>query len=465
MSKIIIPRRDHEVYFFPLPEGIKAKQLCSFAAEQLDKLHPAFSALTVFDLQRFVFNKTSWIMATVMERETLEDYKILNKGATFYTNTSIVVHGTDFLHGGIRSFDDEHIGFDAENNTPVSFPSGTVTSNACQEFSSQLKAIPLRHGIFVKKIPRWCIALAVPIAAVMLLTSSVFMFAPKSEGQILPLSVYAEMIPQAEYFTPVPATKYLPLPAEILAKVASDISDAGGKLMRWQYNEDTEPLMAIQLRGIDAQAVYQIFGQYDYAFLQDIQNISYTDGIPHITINANAARAEYTILAPALFPAQSLAISMIMDLAGLLQQNSISIVSETLPTAGNMFYTISYTANGRAFVRSLEIISDICGKYPLKVAKMDISISDDKHFFTAICSFAYSDESGQTESMPGNVINKIPVAFDYRTPAPPVMQTVFIKQETVTEQRFIGSIKAEGVGLVFYRDNSSGKMKMRENNE
>ena len=453
MKKIIIPRRDHEVYFILLPDNIKARQIRAFAVEQLGKLHPAFSAMTVFYMQHLIFNKVRYIMATVMEEETLAEYKIINKGAAFYTNTSIMVHKNNFLDGGIITIDDERIGFDSENNCPVSLPLETEINCKFQELEHQLNAIPKRSGVFPGKTPHWHIALAASAITLLLLTSSVYIFSPKSAPFIQPVIIHAESAAE---------TKSFPSALNTLVKVTCGVIEAGGELLRWQYNEDSEPLLVMQLQGLDILAIHQIFSPYDYIFLQDIKSVSYIDGIPHVTINVNAVKADYEILAAAMFPGQSSAFSMIMDLVNNFQQNNISIITETLPTSGNGFYSISYTASGNGLVQSLEIINEICGKYPLSVKNMDISISGDRHLFTVGCALAYMEKTSEIETIRIDEKNNIPFAFGYRVPMPPIIPRIELIPEPIPELPIIGSIISGGVQMVFYRDTSDGKMKIRE---
>jgi hypothetical protein len=450
-KKIIIPRRDHEVYFISLPNEIKAKQLQAFITEQLDRLHPTFSSASVFDSQYFLFNKARWAMITVMDAVTFAEYKILNKGAAFYTNTSIAVRQHDFLQGGIKSINDERIGFDVEKNTPISIPLEPENNIECHEQVSQLKAIPARHGVFAKKMPRCCAVLACAVIAVILLTVFVFTFSSKNPTEAHALIIHTEQAAEI---------KHMPPAIEILARISSDIVHAGGEMLRWQYNEDTELFITVQLRGIDVLTVHQIFEQYEFAFLQDIQNVSYSDGKPYITLNAHA---EYAILAANMFPEQNAALPMIIELSNIFQQNTIPIVSETLPTNGNAFYTISYTANDRELIRSLQIISGISGRYPLSVRNADISISGDKQRFTVTCSLAYCERPARNDPQAGKDI--IPAAFGYMAPEPPAPQRVNLVIETSPEPPLIGSIMGGGAHITFYRDTSGGRIRIRDNNE
>ena len=451
MNKIIIPRRDHEVYFIRIPEDITTKQTQHFVTEQLDRLHPTFSAASVLDFQQFVFNKTRWVMATVMEAEKFAEYKILNNGTAFFTNTSITIREKDFLHAGIKTIDDERIGFDAEKNSPVSTPSESK-DNGIQELTPALKTIPARHGVYGKKIPQRHIALAGSIIALLLLISFAFVLTSKNAAQI--------QVPIIQSI-PIIETKQLPFATEILARVAFDIVNAGGEMQLWQHNEDTDPLIFIQSQGIDVLAAHQILGQYEYAFLQEIKNVNYSDGNPQITINMNASRAKYTIPPATMFPEQRFCLPLMTELTNTFQQNEIYIASEVLPTAGNAFYTIIFYATDKSLIRSMEIITDMCKKYPLWVKKMDISISSDKHTFTVAAVLAYSDTPSKIEIISGDSMNIIPLAFGYVAPAPPITPRANVMAEKKSEPPLIGSIRDGSVNVTFYRDTSDGKIKVR----
>ena len=453
MNKIIIPRKDHEVYFIHIPGDIKVKQIHHYVTEQLDKQHPAFNDTSAIDLQQFFFDEARWIMATVMDEEIFSEYKILNKGAGFFTNTSIKVNQNNFLHAGINTIDDEQIGFDAEKKLPVSIPLEPENIGA-QELALLLRTIPPRHGVFNKKIPHRRIALASSALVVMLLISFTFAFTSKSATQIQAPVLHTEHIVEI---------KYLPFATEILAVVASDIVNAGGEMLRWHYNEGAEPIMTLQLQGVNVLAVYKIFEQYGYVFLQEIKNVSYIDGKPHVTINMNTARPNYTVHSSIMFPTQSSALPIIIKLTNAFQQSGITITSEALPVSGNSYYTITYTVNDKNLIRSLDIISEICAKYPLRVKSMDISIANDKHQFAVNAALVYFDVPIHIKPLSENDKKVIPKAFGYTIPAPPSVPEVKTIQSTNPEPPIIGSIRGGGTNITFYRDTSSGKIRIKEN--
>ena len=460
MKKIIVPRKDHEVYFIPMPEGLKTKQMQVFVMEQLDKLHPAFSADAAVDFEQFVFKNARWLMVTVMEAETYAEYKILNKGAVFYTNTSIAVHKKDFTANGINVTDDERIGYDEEKNVPVSVPLELEKGDGPQNLLSRLKTAPSKHGVFVKKIPTWCIAaVAATVAAtiaVVLLSSFAFGFAMNKKVEPQPVLTTIETLVE---------TKYLPSAIEMLAALSADIVAKGGEIVRWNYGEDAEQLMVIQLKGIDALTAHQMCSQYEYAYLQDINNISYNNGEPLITINIKAVDAYHAIPNGGAFPAQSAILAMLNGFTNALVQQKISIVSEVMPTSanGSPYYSITYTANGRQLISSFDTIVDFREK--LRVRNMDVSISGDKHTFTVLCSLVYCDAADSANISLGSEKSKIPAAFGYKEYVPPV-EPVYVKApETKPDPPSIGSIKVGGGQVIFFRDPEDGKMKMRVDGE
>ncbi|MCL2139946.1 MAG: hypothetical protein FWH41_10520 [Treponema sp.] len=454
MKKIIIPRRDHEVYFIPINEKLKRKQMQAFVMEQLDKLHPAFSADSAVDFKLLVFNNMRWLMVTVMEAETFAEYKILNKGAVFYTNTSIAVHNRDFTKNGTITLDDELIGYDVEKDTPISTPLDPEKEGISGKKVSYIKTIPAWYGVFVKKIPVWFFASIISAITVLLFFSLILVLNINKKVESSSIAVSIEPEPQ-------PEIKYLPDPIEILSGISSDIVVKGGEIIRWNYNDDSEQLITIQLKGIDALATHDIFSQYEFVYPQDIQSISYSNGQPYITINLNAANNYYA--APSgSFPGQSAVLNMINEFTTALLKKGISIVSEVMPSGSSSFYTIAYTANNRELIGSFEILGDFSEK--LRIKSIDISISGDSHTFTVLCTLAYFDTPDLAIESAENEKSGIPAAFGYKAYIPPAAPVVNLP-EVKPEPPSIGSIRGGDSQIIFYRDADDGKIKTRVGDE
>jgi len=451
MKKIIIPRKDHEVYFISAPDDLKRKFVQQFVYEQLQKLHPAFSESTVFDWQYLVLNNSQWIMTTVMDRETFEEYKILNKRAVFFTNTAIAVRKKDFTSGGIRTIDDEQIGFDLENNKPVSVPLEIENKDAIPAQEAALSSIPPWYGLFTENEQRRGLtAFGAGILAIMIF-SFVFALAAKSAKEPISLEPPVNSTDEIRYF---------PSAIEILEMFSGGIVKAGGLMTHWKYDEEADPFIEIQTQGIELIKIYELCNSYEFLSLQDIQDVKYHEGKPFVTIQLDQAKNGYTLLNANAFSSQSSTIQLIDDISNLLRQQKVSMSSETLPAGhnGKNSYSIAYTAKDWNLISSLEIITASCNEYLLGIKKLDVSIANDGSLFTVTVSLAQSGKASQISHSLGNDKDKIPIAFGYREEAlkPALAETKPV--ETKLEKSLVGSIKDSSGQLVFYHDANTKKI-------
>ena len=150
-QKRIILRKDHEVYFIQKPDSLKRTKIHTFVLSMLSELHPGFSSDTSVDIKPVVLNNTCWLMVTVIASEVLTEYRILWKDAILYTNTSIMVHNKDFINIAPYIVDDELIGYDKENNKPVSLPLDGSGPNENQKHTLSPENIPTSNSVFSRK--------------------------------------------------------------------------------------------------------------------------------------------------------------------------------------------------------------------------------------------------------------------------------------------------------------------------
>jgi hypothetical protein len=389
-------------------------------------------------------------MATVMEEETLTEYKILNKGASLYTNTSIWVHRKEFVKKGIVAIDDEHIGFNSEKDEPVSIPLETENNTDIQYFDNELRHIPSRHGVFKKKTPKLLIA-CIAITVFIILSSFIInrTIGVTKNSQITQIEVVAEV-------------NYLPTAISTLAAISGKTVEGGGTILRWQYNEDASPLITIQFYGMETLSAYTVFKNMNHLALQDIEDVKYADGEPYFTTIVNFGEPGYTVPLSMAFPAQPSALNIITDLTDVFKRQEISIVSETLPTAnnGNIFYTITYTAEDWNLIRSLEIIEYMCNTHGLRIKNLDIAINGDKNIFTVVCTLSYSDNNSIASTL-GDEKYLIPIAFGYLNGIPLSIEDDGTLASLSTEPPVIGSIKDIRGKTIYYRD-TDGKIKTRD---
>jgi hypothetical protein len=422
-------------------------------------LHPGFSENFELDIQHFTFNqqprpegrgikplstnKKRWAMATIMSAEIIAEYKIIYKRAVFYTNTSIAVHSKSFINNGINVIADEQIGFDAENATPISIPLEQDGANKTINREVKLKNVPVKCSVFIKnKREKYFIAMSTFIL-LFVLAPFVFVTSAKTTKEPEQPTIIEEV-----------SIKYLPPALESLAKISFDVLNAKGQMLKWQYDEDVEPFIEIQTRGIDVLTINKICDQYDHAFLQEIQDIKYDAGEPLLKINMNVNRGRYTIQKAGFFFDKSSVLGLLSNLSKVLIEQGISITSEVLPTNtnGNSNYSIAYAAKGWNLIPSLKIIENVCENNLLRVKKLEISFSNNN--FTVFCTLSYCNNPDYCFSEVNYNFLHVPSVFGYRESKP----ANIVKIEKINDQKALGSIKDGKRKVVFLRETNTGKI-------
>jgi len=457
MKKIIIPRKDHEVYFFPKPENVKNnKQLQLYITENMEKTHPAFSVKSKIDIRSLTINEKNWLMITVMEEEVLAEYLILNNRSKFYTNTSILIDKKGFVNNGLNIIDDEKIGFDTEKDEPVSIPLEINENIEIQELKEELKTVSSWRSLFKKKTPGWVITAAGICAPVILFILILLLNGNQVNNKNTAVAIRSQTRGNTD---DILSEKFVPPILELLATISADIVSAGGQILQWQCDEDNTPYMTVQLQGIDILNIYRLFNEYEYAVLQDIQEIRYGDNEPYITVILNIDKTRYITERIKAFPVNDMTFSMITELSGALINSGVSVISETLPAAGNgyLFYTINYSAMDWNLVRSLEIISDTCDKYNFLVKNFGVNTVNNR--FNISCTLAYRDNEKYYGFILGNDKYYIPLAFgdvfDFYA-------VEYLSADSLEyNEPVIGSISDNSGRRTFFRSAVDGKIQVR----
>jgi len=466
MRKIIIPRKDHEVYFLPgFEDNRKNGSMKQYILDNIVKLHPGFSIKSKLDIKIIKFNKIRWIMITVMEEENLIEYKLINKNSFLFTNTSVMLNDKNFINNGIKIINDEKIGFDSLKNEPISIPVGKYEENTHRKLEEKIKKISLRFAVFKKKIPIWFMLFSgiVLIIAIILIIFIHNVSKYDSERYIVNI-----LHPQQEEnnITINTQKKYLPPIIEILASISTDVTEAGGKIVQWQSGDHVNPFFSIQIQGIDLINTYRMFIKYDYVTLQDIHEIRYGDNNPYILIGLNINEAEYAVSSINSFPMYDDIFNIFTELSAVFLRNNISINSEILPTAGNKYqiYSINYSTIGWNIILSFDTITDYCYKNNLHIKNLDINFNN--NIFYINCTLSYNDDEYISKNIISDEKFNIPTAFGYSRIESFLSNTdtgSINNNERLIENNepIIGSIKDENNNIIFFRDNSNGKIQVR----
>jgi hypothetical protein len=197
--------------------------------------------------------------------------------------------------------------------------------------------------------------------------------------------------------------------------------------------------------------------------LEDIRIVNYIENKPNLTISLKTKQDLYTMPVSLIFSEQSVILSASAELAGLFNNQHITVVSEILPSPDNGYesYTINYLANYRNLIYSIEVIEKLCEKNSLLIKRLDIIASTDKRTFAVNCSLSYYDRlSDSYVNVPNNKKQLILLAFGYipeRYIPPPVIVESTSESEILS---VIGTIRdSDGKSIYFY--DSDGKIKIR----
>lgn len=120
MKALRIPRTDHDVYCIDIT-GIngKSKQQ-THIEEQLLLLHPVYGTHTAMDIKKLKHKEHEWAIVTVMQKEILEEYRILYPHTAFVTATSLAIFAKDFFTQDAYECGCERIWFDAQRQLIIS---------------------------------------------------------------------------------------------------------------------------------------------------------------------------------------------------------------------------------------------------------------------------------------------------------------------------------------------------------
>ena len=462
-QKIIIPRKDHEIYFIPKPEVLKFRAAKKFVFETLSGLHPGFSHGSSVDVKSVLFNKKRWFMATVISADILAEYGIMYRDALFYTNTSILAHEKNFTACSPARVDDELIGFDSEKNMPVSVPLDAVNSTSGQSLAEKLNRVSRRHGVFKRNNVKWLAAAVLLCLSVFVMFISALVYTSTNNQKPADITVEKKMEQPLEH-------KYIPSGISILARISELILQENGEIERWQFNEEIMPGIIIQSKNISVLKANALFNEMEYIALQDIQNVNYSDGKPQLTILLNLVQDVHPLPVSLSFEDRNKIVEEISELTGSLSGLNINIISEILPSAANNYqaYTVCFTADEKNVIGSMEIMEEFCDKYSLRVKSLAVSAQADKKTFIVTCVLSKTDiHDGITVKLDAKK-ESIPLAFGYKPvemkqTAAPIEKTrlqISMPEEEIVMGKIIGSITdSDGRNMYFY--NSDGKITIR----
>jgi hypothetical protein len=444
-KNILIPRKDHEIYFIPVIDSVKRKNLKTVISGRLRELHPGFSPSTVFDCKKITLNDKAWYVITVMQQETLMEYRLLYRKASFFTATSLLICVKDFIKSPPCHLPDETIGYDTEHETPISVP-GVVSDNPPIEpfppdrINKLLEQANGFQSIFKRKHPL-VFASFFGIVSLAVLFFSLFFYGHHG-GALFPAPPVQPEKPRL--LQPVPTA------FEILAQVASAVQSGEGIIHQIQYDESQPIVCTLNLNNIDPELLFERMASMLYIKPSGISDIQYIDDKPQYTAYIVLEDGLYHFSYASPFFDQEQLFSVLSTLRSRLRDYRVQLVSETLPQADSDVCTISLTVLASTFIKAIETIESELEINQLCIRRMMVSYDQDNAKFL----LTYSFSPYQKTSMPVPLLseNKLAIlpAFGY-TPES-VIQWPVVKTDYSAYTK-VGVIHNEdGTITTYYRD-------------
>ncbi|GHU16125.1 hypothetical protein FACS1894163_04890 [Spirochaetia bacterium] len=448
-GKILIPRRDHEVYFIPFKKELKKKECHSYIQEKLCHMHPGFSESSVFDIQKIVLDKEPWFMVTVMVQEVFTEYRITNPRSLFFTSTALLARQKNFTGIEPYNLSDEQIGYNKEKREPFSLPlTGGTEKNARDNamILSLLKKAPGGCSVFNRKRAR--MPLLAALCALAVISASTFLF----------LSGIKEPAPEIVRESPPVETiqkETMPGPFEMFANIAYLLYQNKGVILQWQYDRQQNPAFVINVEGIEPNNLPAIFSPLRYVDFNSISDIKYSGNTPQYTLNLSVNTSAFIIPSYMSMAGQESIFPVLGSFHSELGAYHVRFLTEVLPAEQNGFDScgISISCPSNEFVPVLELIETILSKHRMGLNRMSLALNKNDNVFSFSWSFSpYSRDYQYEKEFLSGKYNELLAAFGHK-PKPPEQQNTDVSGLTK-----IGLIKDEdGLYMAYYRD-KAGKI-------
>jgi hypothetical protein len=456
-KKLLIPRRDHEIYFIPFKNELKKKEYPSYIQENLYHLHPGFSESSAYDTQKIILDKKPWFMVSVMVQGVLTEYRISNPYVSFFTSTCLLVRQKKFTESEAYNFPDEQIGYNKVKHEPFSLPIALGDQKASHDNNtilSLLKKAPGGYRVFPKKSPQ--LPLLAACTVVVMLIAFLFLYNFKRPP----------VINKEETASVTAAYKEMPSPLQMFAAIACVLHNDGGVILQWQYDRMQDPAFIISLEGIEPNSLPAVFDSLRYVTFDSISDIKYADNIPQYTLYLSFNESAF--ITPVYFNMENQEdIFPILDnFHSDLNKHHVLFLTEALPTERNGFDACSMAIScpPDELTSVMETIENILSIYQMCLTRMSLVLNKNDKLF----SFSYSFSPGGRAYKPEEMFspqkyNELLSAFGC-IPKSPEKQTI-IKNVRVPDSNNlskIGLIIAEdGSNTAYYRD-TVGKIIIKE---
>lgn len=371
-----IARKDHEVYFFDITDihALSRKKTREFATEKLLECHPGFSSDDGVDLRRIPVGRRVWLMVTVMRRDDLEEYRLLNRGKRLVTSTSVVTSDRRALESGIGRYGDEAIGYSAEDGGFVSLPVFDGARLSVGAIDLEAAAKKTRASVFAKnRMASKTLVALFTVFGILVATASFpsAYHSPqtdliRNENQSEPLPLLAE------------SRNEVPGAFSILRDVCSVIGPSMGTLDRFQFDEAADPPVLISLCGSAPIPTRASLASFPYFIVEDVARIEYQFGVPCYSIQCAFDTAQYSVSSAGEVARGDVLLALIQSIDEQNARTGVAVSAQTVDQpavkSSGISNSVSMTVSWPVFSRLLANICERIDSHSARLTKLTITV-------------------------------------------------------------------------------------------
>jgi hypothetical protein len=463
VRKLILPRKDHECYFIPLPEKpVRKKILCEYINKNLKERHPGFSDNSAVDIKKISIDGKKWLLLTVMEKAILTEYKTLHPHTVLFTMTSILANVKNFA--GHRDYVSatEIIGYNKETKTPFSLPLAEDEAGSSKRLTSypSAKKIAWKCSVYKSKHKGLKAATALVVSLAFVLTISFASFASQKEAAAITEPQRNPLVKETE-----PENLHLPSSLAILADTVAVVLSNGILIKQWQYDESDSVPLLISLRGGEPEKIRGSFLEKDYIGSCFVSEIKYENSIAVYNLSL-FFKDKYALPRRQSFTNQELPLSIFAKIRNTILSLKASILAEMPPedTGDTNYASLSLESPVDSIVQVLNIIERTLNEASCSIALMSLIYSEDKKSFVLNCSWSPGFQTDKRKNE--NIL--LAEAFGWK-PEPvvtfAVKHTQHVQKLLPEEQGWVKigrAVNADGSIITYYRNNEGKIVNIEE---
>jgi hypothetical protein len=366
-KRILIPRKDHEVYISPFSGKTGKKSVRYFAEETLRALHPGFSDTSVFDTVVLSVNDKTFLIITVMVKTTLAEYRLLNPRSIFFTATSLFLNMSGAENAAAVELADERIGF-MDTGEPYSEPCDNPVAAGSEEYrrvQKLLKTAKGKNAVFKKRSRHPVIISVVGVLTTIL---AGVLYYPIKKAPYVP--------PAAE---PVLEKDVIPTVFETLSDISGHITKVGGTMTGLRYDVYSDPEINIAVKGPDVEHIFDITKKIPYLALFKVSDVRYTEKKAQYDAAFSFRYDDYASLQPYIPESGDALFSLLSEVRTGIRDRGASIVSETLPVRENGFEVmVNFTGGRKPASEVFSFLGEKLSQSGVGVTRMNISYENSR---------------------------------------------------------------------------------------